>query len=663
MQASETKLQPIIEGTKQYVVPLFQRSYSWGKDEWGMLWNDLVDLASSSNARTHFIGSIVTMPTVSVPEGVTKYMLIDGQQRLTTIFIILAYLRDFAKEDNKNELSEEIDKTLLVNPYKKGNDFYKIFPTQDDRESFKCLIKTNLENSPENKSCDGILKAYNFFKRKINQSKIDIETLKKVITNNLSVVSIVLNAEDNPYLVFESLNAKGRPLTQADLIKNFFFMRIHVNEQDTIYSDYWKPMQNSLDNTLTEYIRHYLMKDGSKIKENDIYFFLKEKVDKSKGDVVLYLKDLYKFSKYYSRILEPRNEINELIREALSRINRIGVTTAYPFLLNCYDLYIQNILSSEEFLEILKVIENFIIRRFVCSIPTNRLNQIFASLYSQVQSKYPDNLVEGIKNILETKGYPKNPEFKARFKDIRFLGSKDRVSKTKLILEAIEKSHGHKESINFNDLEVERIMPDSLTDDWKHQLGREWEPVHELYKDVIGNLTLTGYTSEISNESFNVRKKLLDQSHLEINKHFRDKETWTKDDIEWRSEFLANMALSIWGYFGSTQSIEDSDTDITGTNPSSMMILGKVFAVRSWRDVLVNTLDAIAELDPENFEQAITEFPKSISTDKSKFHAGRKLKSGYFVEANLSAKAIKKFCHQFLEECKIDIDEWNVMYS
>lgn len=661
MQASETKLQPIIEGTKQYVVPLFQRSYSWDKDEWGMLWNDLVDLSHSNKPRTHFIGSIVTMPTVSVPEGVTKYMLIDGQQRLTTIFIILAYLRDFAKDTHRKELSEEINNTLLVNPYKKGNDFYKIFPTQDDRESFKILIKSEPESSSENKSLDGILKAYNFFKRKINQSKIDIETLKKVITNNLSVVSIVLNSEDNPYLVFESLNAKGRPLTQADLIKNFFFMRIHVNQQDTIYSDYWKPMQDSLGDSLTEYIRHYLMKDGSKVKENDIYFFLKERVGEE--DVVLHLKNIYKFSKYYSRMLEPQNEVNESIRGALSRLNRIGVTTAYPFLLNCYDLYIQNTISAEEFLEILGVIENFIIRRFVCSIPTNRLNQIFISLYSQAQSKYPDELVKGIKSILETKGYPKNPEFKARFKDIRFFGSKDRVSKTKLILEAIEKLHGHKESINFNDLEVERIMPETLDDDWKNQLGNDWELIHELYKDVIGNLTLTGYTSEISNESFDIRKKLLDESHLEINKYFRDKDTWTKDDIEWRSEFLANMALSIWSYFGSDRSIETPDIDITGTNPNSMMILGKVFSVRSWRDVLVNTLDAIFELEPESFEQAVAKFPKSIDVDKSRFFAGRELKSGHFVEANLSAKAIKKFCHQFLEECQIDIDEWNVMYS
>lgn len=661
MQASETKLQPIIEGTKQYVVPLFQRSYSWDVGQWKMLWNDLVDLSTSNKPRTHFIGSIVTMPTVSVPEGVTKYMLIDGQQRLTTIFIILAYLRDFAIDINEKELSEEINNTLLVNPYKKGNDFYKIFPTQDDRESFKILIRTDQEILYTNKSGNGILRAYLFFKRKINQSKISIETLKKVITNNLSVVSIVLNSEDNPYLVFESLNAKGRPLTQADLIKNFFFMRIHVNQQDTIYSDYWKPMQDSLEDSLTEYIRHYLMKDGSKVKENDIYFFLKEMIGGE--DVILHLQNIHRFSKYYSRILDPENEVNELIREALSRLNRIGVSTAYPFLLNCYDLYMQNFFSARDFSEILKVVENFIIRRFVCGIPTNRLNQIFVSLYSQAQSQYPDDLVNGIKRILETRDYPKNPEFKARFKDIRFLGSKDKASKTKLILEAIEKSHGHKESIDFNDLEVERIMPEVLDDDWKRQLGDDWEPVHEIYKDVIGNLTLTGYTEEICNESFDTRKTLLDESHLEINKYFRDKDTWTKDDIEWRSEFLANMALSIWSYFGSAQNVGTSETDITGTNPSSMLILGRVFSVRSWRDVLVNTLDAISESEPETFERAIIKFSKSISDDKSRFHAGRKLKNGYFVEANLSAKAIKKFCYQFLEECQIDIDEWQVMYS
>src|SRR3989304_6437858 len=261
MKASETRLQPIIEGTKQYVVPLFQRSYSWTKKEWEILWDDIIELSETGDCRSHFIGSIVTMPTISVPEGVAKYLLIDGQQRLTTIFIIFALLRDKAKQTGQFELSEEIHNTLLVNQYKKDFDYYKFQPTQIDRDSFQRIIASDILISPNQ-----ILNAYQFFERKFRQTSIDIQTLKKIIISNMSIVSIVLDQDDNPHLVFESLNAKGRPLTQADLIRNYFFMRIHIDKQNEVYNDYWQPMQTALNDSLTEYIRHFLMRDGNIIK-------------------------------------------------------------------------------------------------------------------------------------------------------------------------------------------------------------------------------------------------------------------------------------------------------------------------------------------------------------------------------------------------------------
>jgi uncharacterized protein with ParB-like and HNH nuclease domain len=208
MQAKETKLQDIIEGTKQYILPLFQRSYSWDKKEWDILWDDLCELAELENPRSHFIGSIVNMPTTSVPEGVSKYMLIDGQQRITTVFIILALLRDLANHNEDKEFAEEINNTLLVNPYKKGSDYYKLMPTQIDRDEFQRLIQNQLDGTDSQ-----IKKAYGYFDSKLKRNPIEKNLLKKLITNYLSIVSIVLDNDDNPYLVFESLNAKGRPLT------------------------------------------------------------------------------------------------------------------------------------------------------------------------------------------------------------------------------------------------------------------------------------------------------------------------------------------------------------------------------------------------------------------------------------------------------------------
>ena len=532
MQASETKLQQIIEGTKQYVVPLFQRAYSWKKPEWKTLWDDIMELYEMDEPRPHFMGSIVTMPTVSVPEGVSKYMLIDGQQRLTTIFILLAALRDRAKTSDDNELAAEIDNTILVNPYKKGLDHYKLQPTQSDREFFHQLI------DGEEASGSGISDCYTFFEKRIRQSKLDIEKIKKVICASLSLISVVLSTEDDPYLVFESLNAKGRPLTQADLIRNYFFMRIHSDEQESAYATFWKPMQGLLEDNLSEFIRHYLTRNGKDVKQNEIYFEIKDCLNKE--DPMVQLKGLFEFSRYYSRFLDPKLEDDKDVSKYLHRINRLEVSTVYPFLLNCFHDWVKNKISKDEFVEILKIIENFIIRRFVCNVQTRGLNRIFSTLYLQVgksSNLASENFVGRLKLDLQTRDYPKDQEFRLRLGEVKLYGG-NRTSKAKLILESIEEFYNHKEQINFKELSIEHVMPQTLSNWWKDHLGEDGEITHELLIHSLGNLTLTAYNSELSNAPFLNKKNHFYNSHLEINKYFSPLNSWRKEDIEERNRHL-----------------------------------------------------------------------------------------------------------------------------
>jgi uncharacterized protein with ParB-like and HNH nuclease domain len=652
MNASETKLQPIIEGTKQYVIPLFQRQYSWDKKEWEVLWNDLVELTELEVRRSHFIGSMVTMPTTSVPEGVSKYLLIDGQQRLTTIFVLMALLRDASRLNGDTQLADEINQTLLVNPYKKDSDYYKLLPTAVDRQAFWRLC-TGEPANPQNQ----IVKAYQFFERKLRQSKISTETLKGVITNDLSVVSIVLGADDNPHLVFESLNAKGRPLTQADLIRNYFFMRIHVNDQDQMYAQYWEPMQAALGESLTEYIRHYLMRSGSVITKSDVYFSLKEII--SKGNAVEHLKELSHFADHYKKLLFPKEEPHVEIRRALSRINRIEVTVSYPFLLNCYENYHRGELSAVQFLSILNLIENFMIRRFVCNMPTNSLSKIFPLLYSQALARNSSNLLDGVRFTLQTRGYPKNAEFRSRLADTKLYGGGDRTTKTKLILETIEESFEHKEQVPFDSLTIEHVMPQTLTEQWQIELGNDWEITHELLLHTLGNLTLTAYNPELSNDSFEKKKERFNASHLEMNEYFSQVSSWTKDEIERRASVMAERALTVWPYFGDELDREEGAT-VTGKTPNGLWILGQSFEVQSWRDVLEATMNTIAELEPEKFEQILHQFPRFVAKDKKRFRAIRELRNGAFIEVNLSAQAIQRFCLQALETIDLTSEDWRI---
>lgn len=655
MQAKETRLDSIIEGTKQYVVPLFQRSYSWTKKEWDILWNDICDLYEMENPRVHFFGSIVNMPATSVPEGVAKFLLIDGQQRLTTVFILLSILKDLALEGRKERLSDEIKNTLLLNQYKDGYDHYKMMPTQVDRNAFLKVIEG------QGHEADGqIGQAWKYLEKKVRTSNFDIENIKKILTQKFSVVSITLDTDDNPYLVFESLNAKGRSLSQADLIKNYFFMRIHVSKQDEIYSKLWEPMQNNLRDDLSEFIRHYMMRHGGNVRQTDVYYALKDEV--SPDNTIDYLKSLNEYSMYYRNMKYPENISDKDLRVRFERLNRIEVTTAYPLILYVYGEFAHNNISKEQFCEVIDVIENYLIRRFVCDYKTNTLNKTFGAAYAFISKYNSDEIVNAVKEYLSTKGYPKDSEFTERFMTTKLYGGGDRQQKTKFILASLEKSFEHKEIVQMDNLTIEHVMPQTLSDWWVDYLGDDAFSIHDIWLHTIGNLTLTAYNSDLSNKSYIQKRSYLSQSHLELNKYFTSAGEWKKLDIEKRAEQLSKRALNIWPYFGHEDIEVDGDTKAY-SSPQSVYCLGKYSSVNSWRDVLTFTLNSIYEELPECFSTIVNAFPKWIDKDGSKFRAARELNSGYFIEVNDSANAIYTKCIKVLNVAHLTEDDWSVEYE
>lgn len=466
MDVSSTIFQPIFEGVKQYVVPLFQRSYSWGKKEWMTLWTDIKELYDSENPRQHFMGSLVTIPAKSVPEGVAKFSLIDGQQRITTLYLILMAMGDLYKESGQIEKYEEIKNIYLVNPYKKGNDYYKILPTQIDRDVFK-----SISSNPEVKIEHEMWNAYNFFRKKLALN-IDLDRMKNIITTKLSIVSIVLDSSDNPYLVFESLNHKGKPLSVADLIRNYVFMSIHIEKQEEVYREKWKPMQDRLGESIPEFVRHYLMMGGEYINTGDVYNVLKEQIDNAGAEE--YLERLCIYSEMYEIFLHPEKEDNIEIRNELIVLKELDISTSYPLLLNLYSLYKQKIIEAKELVQMLFVIENYIIRRFVCGVPSNQLNKIFPPIFSQMQKIEEDSYLLKLKKALQAKNYPKDYDFRECLKTAKLYGNGDRVKKTKIILERIEQSFKHKEM--FTNLLGAAMNADSID-------------AHPAFVDIIKQLS------------------------------------------------------------------------------------------------------------------------------------------------------------------------------
>ncbi|MBK6688355.1 MAG: DUF262 domain-containing protein [Deltaproteobacteria bacterium] len=321
MKANETKLVRIIEGTNQYLVPHFQRPYTWQRKNWDALWTDIEALIApqeEENAelappekekasvipREHFMGAIVTAPAHSVPEGVTKYLLIDGQQRLTTLLILLAAIRDRARQVEDQKLASRVHELYLTNRYQDGQDQYKLLPTQgdepkhNDRAAFKMLI-----DAPEGLHPTSALgAAYQHFLRSLRTYEADrLGLLANAVLGHVCLVSIVLERDDNPYAIFESLNAKGQPLSQADLVRNFFFMSIDSARHDDIHAKKWTPMERAIGRENMEaFIRHFLIRRGTLVKESEVYFTLKKEVEgRGRDHAERMLDELVRTSSHY----------------------------------------------------------------------------------------------------------------------------------------------------------------------------------------------------------------------------------------------------------------------------------------------------------------------------------------------------------------------------
>lgn len=671
MKASETEFKKIIEGTTQFFVPHYQRPYSWILKQWQQLWEDLVSLveeraASAPEAAkpTHFIGSMVTIPGVSVPQGVAKYVLIDGQQRITTLMILLAALRDLAREKGDGRRAEMVHNLYLTNQYQEGLEHYKLLPTQSDdpinsdRTAFIRILSPEQGPKIAEHRATG---AYEFFYKKLRQSSPSPEVLIEAVTTGFVIVSIVLDRDDNPYTIFESLNAKGQPLSQADLIRNYFFMRIHQNEHEKAYRQYWQPMERLLENAdMTEFFRQFLMRDGTTVKIDAVYVELKRSNERrSQLKPIEQLQELHRYAGYFSRITHPDGEPDPQVRRALTNLRRLNFGITASFLLNLYDDYASQRISAQVMSQALAVLENFLMRRFVCGVPTNVLNKVFPALYRQTREDGKFSL-EQLKAYLSERGYPTDEEFKGRLADVRLYGGGDRRDKTKFILDRLEESFGHKEAALTAGLTIEHVMPQTLSPQWREALGTDHEDNFDAYLHRIGNLSLTGYNTEMSNAPYATKREQLVKSHVELNRYFQAVETWNFATIEKRSNDLAQRALTIWPSFRPQKDAPPRPRGmVTGTKPALVRIGNEKHEVKDWSDVLETVMSYLSEVYSDQFAALQLEFPKQISLDPNMLRSPRKLENGYLYDSNMSANRIVRLCEQMLDYvgCR---DQWHV---
>lgn len=546
MEARPSKITEFFDGTKQMMVPLFQRSYEWTDKDWETLWTDLLEQyerSAEDTVGTHFTGAIVTAPARSVPVGVSKFLVIDGQQRLTTLAVLICAMRTFLKPDSREY---RLLTRLLINEDYDELDYFKLLPTQPDRGAFRALVAAQPEPGTR------FTAALEFFKRKIagtdsDGAEIHLDRLTNAVQNRLTVVAIHLGDADDPYLIFESLNYKGVPLTQADLIRNYLLLRLPANAQQKSYDEAWLPMQGLLPGEhLTEFMRQCLMTSGDEVGKSAIYSVLKKRLlDVSDSAIAAELQRMQEVSLLYAEIVGLKKSTDDAIANGLARLRRWEIATANPFVLKLLEAKSKGTVTSDDVVKCLATIESFAVRRAVCAVPTNQLKRIFLSVAKDMPSTdIPAWLTTTLGAGSSGRRWPKDEEFKDSL--LRYRAYAQPIDRCKFLLETIEEHHGHREPATFESATIEHVMPQKLSAEWRAMLGDGASAIHEKWLDLLGNLTLTGYNSELSNDPFPKKKTLLSDSHFEMNKWIAARERWTEVELRERTDLVFTKAKAIW---------------------------------------------------------------------------------------------------------------------
>jgi hypothetical protein len=548
MEATPTLVINYYSGFKQNVVPLFQRPYTWSEKQWRTLWEDVMvfyPVDEANDKATHFMGAVVTMPARSVPVGVSKFLIIDGQQRLTTISILMCAVRDMLSPEQQGA-RRRIQQFYLTNDGSEGTEFFKLLPTQGDRAAYASLIQEGSTLMAESQ----FKKAYDYFKRRLrgetdDGEKIEAKRLLEIIEKRLMVVMINLSETDDPYLIFESLNFKGSPLEQSDLVRNYFLMRFSVSDQQGVYDGLWLPMQNRLGQGLTEFMRHFLGAEGEEVRKGDVYTAVRRLVtDSDSASVRILMRRMERLSALYSKLSGVAAETSPELNQYFDYFRRLDFGSVYPLLLALYEDYEDGQFALTEFIASMGILLSFILRRMVVGVPSNSLSGLFIVFCkTKPVTETPSAwLSSSLARENKNRRWPTDAEFEDRWVHSGVYGS--RVCQ--VILECLEQSYGHHEVVGFEESSIEHIMPQTLTPEWYAILGAEAADVHAEWLHTMGNLTLTGYNPELSNRSYAEKRILFALSHFELNRHFRNQEHWSTAEIEARARALFKIAIQLW---------------------------------------------------------------------------------------------------------------------
>lgn len=657
MKGSETRMTAFMEGAdKRYIIPVYQRKYDWKQENCRQLYGDLKKVIQNGRS-SHFFGSIVSSV---VPNGSKiEYHIIDGQQRLTTVSLLLLAICNLiaaGKLTSREErLDEQISHRFLIAPWASEEDRIKLRPVKSDREALTKLFGPEEDYD----RTSNLTLNYLFFRDVLLKEEVSVDELYAAI-GKLEIISITLEPDDNAQLIFESLNSTGLALAEGDKIRNYILMGLPPKEQSRYYTDYWEKIEKCTRNDASAFVRDYLsIKQQMTPNVNTIYQVFKRYVEEAQLPIGTLLEDLLKYARLFEKLLTCESGLGEKrLDNCLYRMARLEITVTRPFLMEVLRLNQDGKLSAEEVRDVFEITENYLFRRNICEVPTNALNKVFLMLnkeilrYDNTADNYVDKCIYALRIKRESGRFPDDREFGESLsaKQVYLMRGKYKA----YLFERFE-NFGTLETkdvyahLDNNEYSIEHIMPQHLTPAWSEELGPNAAEIHTIWLHRLANLTLTGYNPSLSNKSFQDKRDAeqggYKNSGLRMNQKIGQKDAWGLPELEERNKEMVAQALRIWPCpqtdfkpaekeFDSC-ALDDEDVDLTGREIVKYSLLNAEQPVASWTDMFEHVVKFLHQRD-QSVLSALA-YSSNQTSDLAVYvsHTGNELRSALKIDDNI----------------------------
>lgn len=664
MKGSEAMLLGFMEGANnRYVIPVYQRKYDWKIENCSQLYEDLKKIIRKKRS-SHFFGSICSQV---IPNGSKiEFHIIDGQQRLTTITLLLLAMSNLVKagrvKSEEEDLNEQILQRFVIAPWAKKDDKIKLLPVRGDRDALAKLFGP-VEDYDRSSN---LTINYQFFYDQVLREEVTVDELYDAI-NKLQIISVTLEPDDDPQLIFESLNSTGLALTEGDKIRNYILMGLSPQDQERFYDDYWTKIESCTMNDVSNFVRDYLsIKNLTTPTVNNVYREFKKYAEDAELPTETLLSDMLKYARFYERLLICRSGLNcRELDDCLYRLKRLEIVVTRPFFMEVFRLNQEQKLSDKEVLQIFEIIENYLFRRNICEVPTNALNKIFLNLnkeiyrYDNTPNGYVDKMIYALLSKKESGRFPDDNEFTEALETKAVYQMRGKYKA--YLFERLE-NYGTIEAKDvYTQLDnsvytIEHIMPQHLSPAWVESLGPNAEEIHATWLHRLANLTLTGYNPSLSNNPFNEKRDAekygYKASGLRMNQKIAQKESWGLPELEERNTELISYAKTIWSLpatkfvpaekeFDSC-TLDDENIDLTGRDIVKYSYQNSEQPVTSWADMLEHIIKYLHQRDKSVLsslaysQSSTTDLTVYVSTDPNKLRSPFKVDESIYFEKGTS---------------------------